>query len=391
MPSQSEVSTRFSADNSQFRSVMNETIQVSDKGAKSILKKLDIKAGVGLIAAAIGLNLQSISEGIARLAIGFSKDAEEKLKNMVDQTEKAADEQEKALEKLRAKKLKEAEEDSDRQAKQYQLLRDARIKALEEEADAEKKIRQERYDAQQKQDEEHLNTIKDNLDLLTLEAKAKRGLTEDENKQLQLLRLKVKEQQRIAEITTLLSLNKRTPEEEARLQLLIRQKDVIESQVAAVNAVKEETKAIAPVIETNITAWEKFKSAINTTGRGDRELSDRELERKIDTIQQDISKRKQATAMGGYDFFLEPQKNNLRQAIAERDLRDRVRQETAAFGANRAFAFNSGLTESRFNEINRGLSPQETLTKQLDELRIKQQKGLEAIAAAIQSLQPKSA
>jgi hypothetical protein len=71
VPSSSSISTRLSADNSEYRSVMNQTVEVSDKGAKAILKKLDIRAGVGAIAAAVGFNMQAIAEGLARLVIGF--------------------------------------------------------------------------------------------------------------------------------------------------------------------------------------------------------------------------------------------------------------------------------------------------------------------------------
>lgn len=110
MPTSSEVSTRLTADNSQFRSVMNETERVADRAGKSIFKKLDLRFAMMSVATAIGLNIQSIAENMARYITGVSKELEEVYKRIDALTTSVAD-------KTIASMRKQATEET-----KYQLL-----------------------------------------------------------------------------------------------------------------------------------------------------------------------------------------------------------------------------------------------------------------------------
>lgn len=362
MPTTSEVSTRLSADNSNYRTVFKQSEDIADKTGKAILKKIDLRAGVGAIAAAIGFNMQAIAEGVARFVTGFSKDEEKRLEELVDKTGKAADEQERQLAKARDRAEKKRMEAGERELAQMKLVSDARQEAIKLAVEEEKKARQSVYDQQVKADEEHMSQVEANLELLTLTAKATQGLTQEEADRLEVLKLIVKQKSIEAEITTLLSLNDRTPEEEARLQVLIRENNVIKDQVANVGKVKDAVAEIAPVIEGNIEKWRNFQKAITATGRGDKELSDRELARKISAIQQDIFQR--SLNGGGADIgsniLLEAQRGNLAQTQSEINFRRDVRQRASTLGEDAAFKQFPGLTEQRFREILQGIDTSST-------------------------------
>jgi hypothetical protein len=362
MPTTSEVSTRLSADNSNFRTVFRQSEDVAEKTGKAILKKIDLRAGVGAIAAAVGFNMQAIAEGVARFITGMSKDEEKRLEDLVDKTGKAADEAERRLAKARERAEKEREAAGERTLAQMKLVSDARQEAIKNEIESEKRLRQSAYDRQKKADEDHVDQIKENLELLTLEAKAKQGLTMEEANRLKILREQTKETARQQEITTLLSLNKRTPEEEVLLQTLLKQAAAYKSQLGTVTAITEETKKQGEEIVSNIAAWDKFKVSVTSSGRGDRELSDRELQRKVANIQQAlfVSEINRVGRVGvgnerGEDPFSFINQANLAGARNELNLRRDVRRRASAFGEDAAFQQFPGLTEQRFSEIIKGI------------------------------------
>jgi hypothetical protein len=388
MPTQSQISTRLTADNSEFRSVMNQTVDVTDKGAKAILKKLDIRAGVTAIAAAIGFNLQNIAEGIARLALGFSKESEKQLEDLVAATDKAADAQERALEKLRAKRERDAQEDSDRARREYEILRDARLKAVEQMVEDEKRIKQQAYDAQQDADERHRKYVEENLELLSLEAKAKRGLSVEESERLKVLRDQVAELDRQEQITSLLTLSDRSPQEEGLLQTLLRQSAAYKEQLTTVEQIVEKEKE--RLVTAEQLARAKWAGTVDVRGRADDQLSDAELEKKIKTLGADIFRREQALRGGGwigpgqpFDPILSAIQNPaFAQAIAERDLRERVRRQAEFFGRDRAFRMFDG-DEQRFEQILRGsVTQQERFLSVAEKL----ERQIQAIPEALKSL-----
>jgi hypothetical protein len=124
MPLESEIKQRLSADNSQFRSVMNQSEAIADKAGKSIFKKLDLRSAMSAVAIALGLNLQNIANQLARFIIGFSEAQEEALEKTVEAGEKAAAAQEANLEKARAAFKKALAEKKDAIADEEKLWLD---------------------------------------------------------------------------------------------------------------------------------------------------------------------------------------------------------------------------------------------------------------------------
>lgn len=135
---------------------------------------------------------------------------------------------------------------------------------------------------------------------------------------------------------------------------LKQQQAAVELRIAELTERKAKgEQSIGAEVESNIAKWRNLKGVIDSFGRGEADLSDRELARKISNLNKDIAGRQMNAQAGGFDFFLEPQKNNLRQALAEQRLRSETRRNVSAFGEDRAFAM-SGLTEQRFADILRG-------------------------------------
>lgn len=153
----------------------------------------------------------------------------------------------------------------------------------------------------------------------------------------------------------------------ARELLALKQQQLkIEGQIVeATDRKAKGEQAIGKEVESNIAKWKDLKIAIDSTGRGDRDLSDRELARKQAEIRKDISLREAAlltsggvfTGASAQDPFLSAQRSNLGQLLAEQQLRQKVRREAGFFGEDAAFARNPGLTEQRFRQILEGRGP----------------------------------
>lgn len=97
MPLLSEIVQRVGADNSAYRSVMNQSERVAEETGNRIMKKLDIRAGVIAVAAAIGFSVEKIYDGLARLATGVSADTEEAFKKMEEAAKSSTDAQLQAM------------------------------------------------------------------------------------------------------------------------------------------------------------------------------------------------------------------------------------------------------------------------------------------------------
>ena len=114
------------------------------------------------------------------------------------------------------------------------------------------------------------------------------------------------------------------------------------------------------------------QTTLESTGRGNEQLSDREIQRKIDAIKKDILARQVAAGYapttvglgsGGYDPFLEAQKSNLFNAQNQLNLRRDVRQTAATQGESAAFARFGNLSEAQFREIIQGNNTTGLLTE----------------------------
>jgi DNA repair exonuclease SbcCD ATPase subunit len=161
------------ADSTQFEKGMASVVRNAQDAGKKVASAFDGKAIGRTLATALGINLQSIADKVARFWTGFSTDAEDALEAMVAATGKAADAQERALEKLRAKKQKEKEDalkDAEEELEYFQKLEDKFRNEREKEAAKEKSARKEAatdlaaFEAEQAfaklSTQEKLNTLK---------------------------------------------------------------------------------------------------------------------------------------------------------------------------------------------------------------------------------------
>jgi hypothetical protein len=167
----------------------------------------------------------------------------------------------------------------------------------------------------------------------------------------------------------------------------------LEKQIAELTAAKARSEAlIGTQIDSNVAAWKDFVATIESVGRGDRELSDRELRRKINEISSDIATRQASSLLAGglfigngvssADPFINLQKSNLAQALAEQRLREETRRNVEFFGRDRAFQMFGG-TEQRFESILQGfVSKQDRFITALEKL----EKSTQAIPETLKSL-----
>jgi hypothetical protein len=167
----------------------------------------------------------------------------------------------------------------------------------------------------------------------------------------------------------------------------------LEKQIAELTAAKAKSEAlIGSQIDSNVAAWKDFVATIESVGRGDRELSDRELRRKINEISSDIATRQASSLLAGglfigngvssADPFINLQKSNLAQALAEQRLREETRRNVEFFGRDRAFQMFGG-TEQRFESILQGfVSKQDRFITALEKL----EKSTQAIPETLKSL-----
>lgn len=211
-------------------------------------------------------------------------------------------------------------------------------------------------------------------------AKQKTGtLLPAEAEELKIIKLQNKEKEIQIGLTYLLAkpIKEWTQADKERFTALQRQSKEIEHQIDLLTNPKIPDKPpMVVAIEGYIEKWEGFISLVTGKGRGNTELSDRELARKIATTRGDIASRQAALLMQSgvagsspYDSFLNPQINNLRQALSEQNFRSKVRRTASAFGEDRAFSIFSGLTEQRFAEIMKTATDSMKQTQTLIDIR----------------------
>lgn len=210
-------------------------------------------------------------------------------------------------------------------------------------------------------------TMSEQHEKLMLEAKGVNRLSEAEHRRYEELKLIVKLRGVEAQIEELLAipLEKRTTQQKTHLNYLVDQTKEIKKQIELItNPPLPPEPPLIKEIKSYIAEWENFEMKVTGKGRGNKDLSDKELARKIATTRADISQReinlnRQSGVAGSapFDALLDPQKSNLQQALNEMRLRADVRRNALAFGQDRALQMNSGLSESRFQQILSGASP----------------------------------
>ncbi len=381
----------------------------SDKFGKSLDRKVEMNA----IAAAIGLNIQNIAQSVARFIVGTTEQEMEALKKVESAYAQiaVAIERNIALRQNETNQLVTAEKQLKRLQTEVENLQNKgsaksffsgiiergsaldKLFGLSKSADAEKQaeLAQKTLELTQKAGEVEQRkekVITDNLDQqaknagiradyveknrreLELEANLMAGrILPAQRAELDILRMQSKQReidQRIQDILAVYP-EQRTRKEKETLVQLQTQKGVLDKQItqkqqiieATKNQGKEEEK-IGEQIESNTKAWEEFKGVINSTGRGDAQLSDRELERKIDNIKKELGVA-DASGLGRFsgaggalsfnsDFLTSQQRGAAGQAQAELDFRRQVRQVVATQGEDAASRqFN--VSDQRLREI----------------------------------------
>ncbi len=304
MPIQSEINQRLSADNSEYRSVMNQSERIADKTGKGILKKLDLRDATRTFAVALGLSIDVIAEKLARLSFDtYYGQTQEALDKIVEANGAAADKQIAQLEKVK---------------KAHQDLADERKKI----ADDEEKLWLDFY----KSELQRTNRLHDEKIKAAFEEDLEWVKAEDKKEKIRLDGIKAAHDAELA---------------------------------ASAEVAKAEEARIAEKFKSLVDQWTGFEVLIGSKGRGDTQLSDRELERKIANIQSELSAsagqslgRFQGSAgTGSSDFLTQQQVGAANQAQAELDFRRQVRQSASVNGEDAAFRQFGGLTEQRFREI----------------------------------------
>lgn len=269
-------------------------------------------------------------------------------------------------------------EDAERSVKIAAKEVELKEKALEVDLKR-KEVDDKRFDQQMRNDKQRLDWVKQNREQVELEAKALSGrILPAEKARLDVLLQQQKIRENEERITNILATypEKRTEEEKRTLAQLFLQREAMDKQLAVKQGILAATgqqvaaeAKVGEVIESNIAKWREFSALISSSGRGDRDLSDRELQKKIRNINNDIFQR--TLNGGGYDLgsnlLLEAQRGNLTRARAEQDFRSQTRRNVANLGEDRAFQLFGG-SEQRFQEILRGsVDASERLVDRLNE------------------------
>lgn len=417
----SEIRQRLSADNSVYRSVMNASERIADQTGKGIAKKLDLKAQMNAVAAAIGFNITSMAENVARVLTGVSKGTEDALKNIADLSERAAQATERliALRQTEAQQIETAEKATKRLRQEMEQLNATKAQnkfgpfgliergsafdklfGLSKDADAAKAVRLKEIEVQLAETavevEQKKGAVQKANDTEGLAAAKRQFQEEDKRKAATKDLAEFDREQRRAKMTDeelLVDLEKEKREVAKQIsaaekftkeggtltaegveQVLENKKKqlAIEQRIAEVTANKgKNEQVIGAQVESNIAKWTNLKGVIESVGRGDKDLSQRELERKIEALKADIAERERvAFESGNYDILLGAQRGNLQQAQADLDFRRSVQRRVAFAGEEKAFREFGGLSEDRLRQIlaDRGPTTDERLVRTLDRL-----------------------
>lgn len=437
----STITTKLSADNSDYKSVLADTERHTGKIIGQIGHHFTSARFLAhTIATAIGLNFEEIAKGLARMVTGVTEEEEASLKELVTLSDQLRERTIKdmhdaqtgqklyntlLMERVRLdKEYRDAQNDdttkgtkdrirltlelkdkdreivefnkkaAEEEAKYNKELQDDVAEGLEHERKKKEEIGkatisglEQAVDLDEKLSEQKTATLsiedqlvqrqREKTELEMTQKTTVKGSTDDKE-------LQVKLNEKNNEITKLgLEIAEKTAAAEAKLAASTK-----EAATANDDFVSSMGELFADAMKV-IDAWTGFTGSIGSKGRGDNQLSDAELQRKIGNVRRDIFGREAAnsTAAGGAyynpsapgtDILLEAQRASLQQALAEMRLREDVRRNAGAFGNNAAFQQYSGLTDQRFQDILRGGPGDATqqLVATLKELNTRLQKGI---------------
>lgn len=391
-----QITAKLSADASGFKSVMNDAATFSGGIANKMGHHFTSTRFLAHAAAtALGLDFKDISEHLAMFIIGTTKEQQEAYKKIEEISTEVADRQIKLMranlnleqqyqlalterdrlqrridnnpgvkpqDQLRLQQDKLALLDKEQAAEE--TLAKIRAKKWEEEnkllawrdewrkQDQEKEI----ADSKQRMDDD-LKWYKEN-DKLTKELAADKKKDAFEQKDLN---GQIAETQKdIYDLQAKIKKEGATENEGLKDGVIL-----LEKQKLLRTLIKKEVAETVQADASNIAAWTGFIVSVTSSGRGNKDLSDKELARKIATTQADISQRQNALFQSpgtgflqtAYDSFLGPQTGNLQQAVNEMRLREDYRRDVLAFGQDRAFQMHPGISDQRSQQILSGASP----------------------------------
>lgn len=342
------------SDSTQFERGMAQVTRSAQDVGKKVASAFDGRAIGRTLATALGLSLTDIADKVARFVIGFSKENEAALEAMVAATGKAADAQEKALEKLREKKQKEADDEAKRANDQWELIRDFKQKEMELAEEAAMKEAEARKEAI--------------ASVAEFDEKARFAKLTDEKKLAELRKEEANLSRIIRDYEADVKKNGFESAESASFLLEVK-KSLADTQGQIAGLTKTTAQAEAEVV-AELEQQKALKIDIANIGKGDRDLSDRELAKKAANLRADVGAREAAqTMMGGVftgatttDSLLNPQRANLARVMEELALRDQVRRQARFFGEEKAFE-RFGGSEQRFNDILQGVSEGQELAR----------------------------
>lgn len=421
MPSQSEITARLNGDNSNFRSMMNSSERIAEQGFKRLTKNLDLRDASRTMAAAVGLNIDSIAENFARMWTNVTKEGEEALKRIAEISDQILELRNKRMEDRRTtgQQIITLEREANGLTQQREAI-EKRIAFLKTRTGVSAQLDKAELDLKENEYaiEKNISALTDARKKAQKETNAELEKFFDEVEKLSAEREKSDEQAlKVAEeyekkVASLAALKKKdlfdamTAEEQlASLQkdAAQLQKEISEEKKQGVQDVEKETELykIQQQIKARllkitkdqvaeevslISEWKDFMVKVSSYGRGDEQLSDRELERKLQAIKDDIfqrelNQRSSAGLVGSapYDPFLTEQKFNLQRLLGEIQLREDVRRSNQVFGEQAAFNMFPGITESRLREILGNNTEQQKQTDLLQELVDQQRKGIVTI------------
>lgn len=400
------------ANTAQFTRALASISNDTEGLRKGIMKKFDGGDLSRGLVTAFGLSIEKIADKFAQLWTGMGEGAEQALQRIEEASNRSAAAVQKSLD-MRRDSLQQIAALQKDIARSTNLMNDAKNGAKKESfgwfgmvgrgsavdkllglsakedaeravklAEAERDIKEQSYELAVKTKtlsevnleqivrNENLRAdyVRDNREQVELEAKVLAGtILPNEKLRLQILELQGKQRDRDIQIENILSKfpAERTQKEKQTLLTLERQQQVGVKQIAIKQQLIDKTKdqaaeekRILEELEAQRKASEKaalakFAGNIRTEGRGDEALSDRELEKKVQAITEDLFRRsasKQGSSDSGYDPLGEIQQRELFRAQEEIRKREEVRRNIAAFGSDRAFDMFAG-SESKFSQI----------------------------------------
>lgn len=423
-----EIEVRLTGDNSHFVSMLGDSERQADRAMLGMLKKFDLRAGTMAIATAIGLNMQNIADSVARAFTSMGKEAEASLKSLLQLSEQTAKSYEQlfAARRTDAQNINMLEKENNRLANErLEILAklESRQKAVDELNRSQEALRKSKggglfslgitnaeaakiTEAEKTRLEEIKNAeVKNMMVIEELRRKvsedkkrAEEKRANDNEKEAEKEKRAEKEafedalrwaderamlEARIAEQKyDTLSTEEKITAKTAEINRLTAEKmkmdkdsnDFLKVQVKINEANRELAEQQAALareklgLEKEITS--EITQQINIRGRGNKELSDRELDRKISTLRKELAQTAVAPAagpLGDYNPLASMQRLDLERAIDEQRLRDQTRRNVLRYGEDRAFRM-SNLSEFRFQDIVNGL--QESLIQQRETNRL---------------------